>query len=91
MLRVKRNARSPHTSGRREELNIDRGNRPTIRVSSDYRAGYGKACLADREAADNYIAHTHVGDRVVYAIVEELASLPQGQVVGLLRAGMDED
>ena len=58
---------------------------------SDYKAGYEKARLVDRETADNYIAHTHIGDPVMDAVVEELASLPQIQVHQFLRAGMDED
>ena len=43
---------------------------------SDYKAGYEKARLVDKETADNYIAHTHVGDPVMDALVDELASLP---------------
>ena len=62
-----------------------------MEVPSDYKAGYEKARLVDRETADNYIAHTHIGDPVMDAVVEELASLPQSQVHQLLRAGMDED
>ena len=58
---------------------------------SDYKAGYEKARLVDRETADNYIAQTHIGDPVMDAVVEELASLPQIQVHQFLRAGMDED
>jgi len=45
----------------------------------------------DEEAADNYIAHTNIGDPVMDAVVEELASLPQDQVHRFIRAGMEED
>ena len=62
-----------------------------MEAPSDYKAGYEKARLVDRETADNYIAHTHIGDPVMDAVVEELASLPQSQVHQFLRAGMDED
>ena len=62
-----------------------------MEAPSDYKAGYEKARLVDRETADNYIAHTHIGDPVMDAVVEELASLPQIQVHQFLRAGMDED
>ena len=62
-----------------------------MEVPSDYRAGYEKARLVCKETADNYIAHTLVGDPVMDAVVEELASLPQGQVDQFLRAGMGED
>ena len=56
-----------------------------------YKAGYEKARLVDEEAANNYIAHTCIGDPVMDAVVEELATLPQSQVHEFLRAGMDED
>ena len=62
-----------------------------MRVPSDYRAGYEEARLFDREAADNYIAHTTVGDPVMDAVVEELASLPQEKQHELIQAGMDAD
>jgi len=60
-------------------------------VPTDYRAGYARARRVDRETADNYVAHTHVGDPVMDAVVEELAGLPRDQSAALLRAGMDQD
>ena len=62
-----------------------------MEMPSDYRAGYEKARLIDEEAADNYLAHTRVGDPVMDAIVEELASLPRPQVHRFIQAGMEED
>ena len=62
-----------------------------METPSDYKAGCEKARLVDKEAADNYIAHTRVGDPVMDAVVEELASLPRDQVHRFLRAGMDQD
>ena len=62
-----------------------------MKVPSDYRAGYEKARLVDKDTADNYIAHTHVGDPTMDAVVEEAAPLPQSQVHQFLRAGMDQD
>ena len=62
-----------------------------MEVLSEYKAGYEKARLVDREVADNYIAHTHIGDPIMDAVVEELASLPQSEASQFLRAGMDED
>lgn len=85
------NAKGCLYGGGRRELNIDEGNRSPVEVPSEYEASYEKARLVDREAADSYIAHTHVGDPVADAIVEELAPLPQEEVHKLLRAGMDED
>ncbi len=62
-----------------------------MEVLSEYKAGYEKARLVDREVADNYIAHTRIGDPIMDAVVEELASLPQSEASQFLRAGMDED
>ena len=60
-------------------------------MPSAYVDGYPRARALDRETADNYIAHTHIGDPVMDAIVEDLAGLPQRRVHELIRAGMDED
>ena len=49
-----------------------------MEAPSDYKAGYEKARLIDRETTDNYIAHTLIGDPVMAAVVEDLALLPQG-------------
>ena len=62
-----------------------------MNMPTAYLSGYEKARLVDKETADLYIAHTHVGDPVMDAIVEELASLPQRQVHRFIQAGMDED
>ena len=42
-----------------------------MEAPSDYKAGYEKASLVDKETADNYIAHTRIGDPVMDAVVEE--------------------
>ena len=55
---------------------------------SAYIEGYTKARAADRETADNYIAHTLVGDPVMDAIVEELAALPRRQVHRFIVSGV---
>ena len=62
-----------------------------MEVPIAYKEGHQKACLIAKEVADNYVAHTLVGDPVMDAIVEELASLPQRQVHRLIQAGMDGD
>ena len=62
-----------------------------MQIPSEYIAGYNKASIVDVEAADNYIAHTCIGDPVVDAVVEELAHLPQDKVSTFLRAGMEQD
>ncbi len=62
-----------------------------MEVPYDYEEGYEMARLVDRETADNYIAHTTIGDPVMDAVVEELALLPQSQVDQILLAGMEMD
>ncbi len=62
-----------------------------MKIPSDYLQGYEKARAVDPEMADNYIAHTNIGDPVMDAIVEELASVPQPQVHQFIQAGMDEN
>ena len=57
---------------------------------SAYADGYAKARLVDRKAADNYIAHTHIGDPVMDALLDEIASLPQREVHRFIQAGMQE-
>ena len=60
-------------------------------IPSAYKPGYEKARLVDEEAARNYIAHTTIGDPVMDALVEEMATLSRDQVHQFIRAGMDED
>ena len=62
-----------------------------LNAPSAYVDGYPEARAVDREAADNYIAHTLVGDPVMDAIVEEMAALPRRQVHRFIQAGIDED
>ena len=62
-----------------------------LNAPSAYVDGYAKARAVDREAADNYIAHTRIGDPVMDAVVEEMAPLPQEQIHKFIRAGMEED
>ncbi len=62
-----------------------------MEMPTDYREGYDQAGLVDKEAADNYIAHTLVGDPVMDALVEEMAALPQEEVHRFIGAGMEED
>ena len=62
-----------------------------LKVPSDYKAGYAKARLVDRETADNYIVHTQIGDPIMDAVVEALAPLPQEQAHRYIHAGMEGD
>ena len=62
-----------------------------MKLPSAYTQGYEKARHVDKEAADNYVAHTCVGDPVMDALVEEIAPLPQSEVHRFIHAGMEED
>ena len=62
-----------------------------MNIPRDYIKGYDKARPIDPELASNYVANTLVGDPVMDAIVEELASLPSHQIHQFIQAGMEED
>ena len=64
---------------------------PTEQIPTDYREGYEKARPVDEAVADNYIAHTLIGDPVVDALLDEIASLEPDQVHRFINAGMEED
>ena len=64
---------------------------PTERIPTEYREGYDRARLVDEAAADNYLAHTLIGDPVMDALTEELAALRPDQVHRFINAGMQED
>lgn len=50
---------------------------------------YPRACLLNQEMADNYLAHTLIGDPLADAAIEELASYSQKEASGFIRAGMN--
>ena len=62
-----------------------------MKLPTAYIDGYARAREVDRESADNYIAHTLIGDPVMDALVEETAPLPQADVHRFIQAGMEED
>ena len=62
-----------------------------MKIPTAYIPGYEAARAINPEMADNYVAHTIVGDPVMDALVEELAPLPRNQVHRLISAGMEED
>ncbi|MBC9866281.1 MAG: DUF2236 domain-containing protein [Opitutae bacterium] len=59
---------------------------------SAYIDGYvkAKARLEDREAADNYIRHTVIGDPELDPVMEELASLPPHDLHRFIGAGIEQ-
>ena len=62
-----------------------------INVPSAYVDGYAKARVVDREAADNYIRHTIVGDPELDPVMAELAELPPADMHRFIRAGVEQD
>ena len=59
-------------------------------IPSAYVDGYAKARAVDREAADNYIRHTAMGDAALDPIMEELASMPPADLHRFIGAGIEQ-
>ncbi len=59
---------------------------------SAYVDGYAKAKarLSDREAVDNYIKHTVIGDPELDPVMEELASMPPHDLHRFIGAGIEQ-
>ena len=62
-----------------------------ITVPSAYAEGYAKARAVDREAADNYVQHTTIGDPDLDPVMEELSELPPADLHRFIRAGVERD
>lgn len=60
-----------------------------MKIPSDYIQGYEKARAVDSQVADNYIAHTTIGDPDADALVAELAPLGPQQSSRLINAAMN--
>ena len=60
-----------------------------MKIPTDYSAGYEVARALDVKRADNYLAHTTVGDPQADEMMDELAELPQGEAQQYLNAGME--
>ena len=61
------------------------------KIPRDYAAGYEKARSIDPELADNYIAHSHIGDPLGDNLIEALSALPRAQGYRYIEAGMNQD
>lgn len=59
-----------------------------MKIPSDYIHGYEKARAANPQAADNYVAHTLIGDPDADALVAELAPLGAQKSSRLINAAM---
>ncbi len=62
-----------------------------MKIPTDNIEGYERARKVDPQVADNYIAHTHIGDPAGDAAMASLAGYDHGEVREILRAGMDQD
>ena len=60
-------------------------------VPVDYRPGYEKARKIDPRVADNYIAHTTIGDPPADALIEALTPLGARELHRLISGAMNED
>ena len=60
-----------------------------MKTPSDYHAGYPRARELAPELADNYIAHTFVGDPEADSMMAELAPLGQAKLGRFIQIGMD--
>ncbi len=62
-----------------------------MNIPTDYEPGYGKARSVAPEMADNYIAHTLIGDPVAEEMTEDLAELSSGESMRLIEAAMNQE
>ena len=67
---------------------------PEVKVPSniptDYRAGHEKARKLAPETADNYVAHTLVGDPLADAMMEDLAGVSRQEQALLFQAALQD-
>ena len=63
----------------------------TIWTPMAYAEGYAKARAVDRDAADNYIRHTNIGDPQLDPVMEDISSLAAPELHRFIRAGMLQD
>ena len=61
-----------------------------LETPSAYTDGYAKARLEDQALADNYIKHTTMGDAVLDPVMEELSSLPPGDLHRFIEGGIEQ-
>ena len=61
-----------------------------MKVPTSYIPGYAKARALDPERADNYVAHTDMGDPVADAMMEEIASLSRPEQTVLFQGALLE-
>ncbi len=63
----------------------------TLKIPEDYVPGYERARRIDPELADNYVAHTHIGDPVADAFIEALSDRSRTEAYRFIEAGVNQD
>ncbi len=66
-------------------------NTVNLTIPTDYTAGYENARKRAPDVADNYMAHTHIGDPLGEAMVRDLAELGSAESRRLLEAAMNQE
>ena len=61
-----------------------------ISMPSAYIQGYTKSVAIDKEASDNYIRHTTIGDPELDTMMEELSSMPTADLHRIIGAGIEQ-
>ena len=59
-------------------------------IPADYRAGHEKARQFAPDIADNYVAHTLIGDPLGEAMMEDLAEFTPQESGRLMEAAMNQ-
>ena len=62
-----------------------------VNIPTDYVPGYEKARAIAPAIADNYLAHTHIGDPLADTVAEDLAGFSTRETAGLIRAAMENE
>ena len=62
-----------------------------MNIPTDYRPGYEKARAVAPDIADNYVAHTLIGDPLGEAMTEDLSELSSAESRRLIEAAMNQE
>ena len=62
-----------------------------MNIPTDYKQGHEEARAVAPDIADNYIAHTHIGDPLAEAMTEDLAEFSPTESRRLIEAAMNDE
>ena len=62
-----------------------------MKIPTDYIPGYEKARAIAPDIADNYIAHTHIGDPLGEEMMDDLSKFKQEEAHLLIQSAMDNE